>query len=188
MAFLFSYTHIWRDAGQSAEASKRIILGSKVFVQAFTLTFLAEWGDRSQIATIILGAREDPVGVTLGGILGHSICTFIAVMGGRIVAQRISVRTGKASQFSWPEKVRSVHSQDSSLALFFLSAFCFMSASSMSALVDGPRQSTRHLRNIRSQSRSLAARCFCSLPCRACCWRVTSLGRLRLTCRVPCRA
>lgn len=31
---------------------------SAIFLQAFTLTFLAEWGDRSQITTIILGARE----------------------------------------------------------------------------------------------------------------------------------
>jgi len=29
-----------------------------VFVQAFALTFLAEWGDRSQIATIVLGAAH----------------------------------------------------------------------------------------------------------------------------------
>ena len=34
---------------------------SRVFVQSLTLTFLAEWGDRSQIATIILGAREASV-------------------------------------------------------------------------------------------------------------------------------
>ncbi|XP_071846533.1 putative divalent cation/proton antiporter TMEM165 isoform X2 [Apostichopus japonicus] len=66
---------------------------SPIFLQAFTLTFLAEWGDRSQIATIVLAAREDVSGVTIGGIIGHSICTAIAVIGGRMVAQRISART-----------------------------------------------------------------------------------------------
>lgn len=74
-------------------ASPTTRLLSPVFVQAFVLTFLAEWGDRSQISTIILGAREDPLGVTLGGVIGHSICTAMAVIGGRMVAQRISVRT-----------------------------------------------------------------------------------------------
>lgn len=66
---------------------------SAIFLQAFTLTFLAEWGDRSQITTIILAARENPVGVTIGGTLGHSVCTALAVIGGKMVAQRISVRT-----------------------------------------------------------------------------------------------
>lgn len=66
---------------------------SKIFFQALTLTFVAEWGDRSQIATIILAAREDPVAVSLGAILGHSLCTLLAVIGGRLVAQWISVRT-----------------------------------------------------------------------------------------------
>jgi putative Ca2+/H+ antiporter (TMEM165/GDT1 family) len=66
---------------------------SPVFVQACTMTFLAEWGDRSQIATIALAAAKDPIGVTLGGILGHSICTGVAVIGGRMLATRISERT-----------------------------------------------------------------------------------------------
>jgi putative Ca2+/H+ antiporter (TMEM165/GDT1 family) len=66
---------------------------SAVFLQAFTMTFLAEWGDRSQLTTIILGAREDILGVIVGGILGHSICTGMAVVGGRLIATKISVRT-----------------------------------------------------------------------------------------------
>ncbi|GAB0094519.1 uncharacterized protein DMENIID0001_098290 [Sergentomyia squamirostris] len=66
---------------------------SRIFMQAFTMTFLAEWGDRSQLTTIILGARENVYGVVVGGILGHCICTGLAVIGGRMIAQRISVRT-----------------------------------------------------------------------------------------------
>lgn len=58
------------------------------------MTFVAEWGDRSQLTTIILSARESVIGVILGGILGHAICTGIAVIGGRLLAQRISVKTG----------------------------------------------------------------------------------------------
>lgn len=66
---------------------------SRVLMQAFTMTFVAEWGDRSQLTTIILGAREDAYGVIVGGVLGHMLCTGLAVIGGRMIAQRISVRT-----------------------------------------------------------------------------------------------
>lgn len=66
---------------------------STILLQAFILTFLAEWGDRSQISTIILGARENMVGTVMGGILGHGLCTGLAVIGGRMIAQRISVKT-----------------------------------------------------------------------------------------------
>ncbi|XP_033614759.1 transmembrane protein 165, partial [Fukomys damarensis] len=66
---------------------------SPIFVQALTLTFLAEWGDRSQLTTIVLAAREDPYGVAVGGTVGHCLCTGLAVIGGRMIAQKISVRT-----------------------------------------------------------------------------------------------
>jgi Ca2+/H+ antiporter, TMEM165/GDT1 family len=62
----------------------------RVFTQAFTLTFLAEWGDRSQIATIALAASKNPFGVVLGGLIGHAFCTGVAVIGGRMLAARIS--------------------------------------------------------------------------------------------------
>ncbi|KAH8420762.1 hypothetical protein KR222_004311 [Zaprionus bogoriensis] len=65
----------------------------RIFVQAFTMTFLAEWGDRSQLTTIILAASKDVYGVIVGGVLGHCICTGLAVIGGRLVASKISVRT-----------------------------------------------------------------------------------------------
>jgi putative Ca2+/H+ antiporter (TMEM165/GDT1 family) len=66
---------------------------TNVLTQAFTLTFLAEWGDRSQIATIALASAKDPLGVTFGGILGHAFCTGLAVIGGRMLASRISEKT-----------------------------------------------------------------------------------------------
>lgn len=64
-----------------------------VFSQSFTLIFLAEWGDRSQIATIALAAVKNAVGVTVGGFLGHCVCTGFAVLGGRLLAARISEKT-----------------------------------------------------------------------------------------------
>lgn len=56
------------------------------------MTFTAEWGDRTQIATIALAATYQPLGVVLGATLGHAICTAIAVVGGRLIAGKISER------------------------------------------------------------------------------------------------
>lgn len=63
------------------------------FVEAFSLTFIAEWGDRTQIATITLAATSHALGVALGAIAGHGICVAIAVLGGGMMAGRISERT-----------------------------------------------------------------------------------------------
>jgi putative Ca2+/H+ antiporter (TMEM165/GDT1 family) len=50
-------------------------------------------GDRSQIATIALAASHNPYGVTIGACFGHSLCTGLAVIGGRMLASRISEKT-----------------------------------------------------------------------------------------------
>ncbi|KAI0028983.1 hypothetical protein K488DRAFT_57381, partial [Vararia minispora EC-137] len=68
-----------------------LVLGP-VFVQAFMLTFLGEWGDRSQIATIALAAAHNVYLVTFGTIIGHSCCTALAVIAGRYVASKVSAK------------------------------------------------------------------------------------------------
>lgn len=70
---------------------------SPVFAQAFILTFLGEWGDRSQIATIALAAAHNIWLVSFGTIVGHSLCTGLAVLGGSWLAARISVKHGESS-------------------------------------------------------------------------------------------
>lgn len=71
-----------------------LALVSLAFIETFTMIFLAEWGDRSQISTMVLAARENVYAVTLGALLGHFLCTGLAVVGGRMIAQKISVKTG----------------------------------------------------------------------------------------------
>ncbi|KAJ2400813.1 GCR1-dependent translation factor 1 [Coemansia sp. RSA 2559] len=91
-----------REAGEGGGRNNCSVLGSvknllglllsPVFVETFVLVFLAEWGDRSQLATIALGAARNVYGVAAGTILGHTCCTGVAVVGGQLLASRISVK------------------------------------------------------------------------------------------------
>lgn len=76
------------------------LLLSPAWVQTFVMTFLGEWGDRSQIATIAMAAGQDYWWVTLGAILGHGCCTGVAVVGGRAIAGRVSLKVGMSYSLS----------------------------------------------------------------------------------------
>lgn len=71
------------------------LLLSPVWVQTFVMTFLGEWGDRSQIATIAMAAGQDYWWVTAGAVTGHAVCTAVAVIGGRAIAGKVSLRVGE---------------------------------------------------------------------------------------------
>jgi putative Ca2+/H+ antiporter (TMEM165/GDT1 family) len=64
-----------------------------VAVQVFSMVFLAEWGDRSQLATIVLAAAQNPWGVALGASSGHAVCSLIAVLVGRAMSSVLSIKT-----------------------------------------------------------------------------------------------
>ena len=76
---------------KQATGARKLVSG--VMIEAFTMTFLAEWGDRSQITTISLAAVQDAFGVTVGGCIGHFLCTGAAVLGGKQLASVIDERT-----------------------------------------------------------------------------------------------
>ncbi|MEB3161422.1 MAG: TMEM165/GDT1 family protein, partial [Synechocystis sp.] len=69
---------VLEEAEEAIEAGekqlKKIPKGWGIFLESFVLTFVAEWGDRTQIATIALAASNNVIGVTTGAILGHTIC------------------------------------------------------------------------------------------------------------------
>jgi len=67
--------------------------GWQVFVFTTTIFFLAEMGDKTQIATIALGARYDSVtSVTLGTTLGMMLANIPAVWLGRKFTERLPIQ------------------------------------------------------------------------------------------------
>jgi Ca2+/H+ antiporter, TMEM165/GDT1 family len=64
-----------------------------IIVEACSLVFVAEWGDRTQFTTIALAADYSASSVIVGGVLGHAVCAALAVVCGRWVCSRLSERT-----------------------------------------------------------------------------------------------
>lgn len=71
------------------------LLLSPAWVETFSMTFIGELGDRSQIATVAMAAGQEYFWVMVGATLGHFVCTAVAVIGGSVLAGRVSMRKGK---------------------------------------------------------------------------------------------
>ena len=82
----------WDAVNGRARLQSSGVLQRLIVLEALTLTFAAEWGDRTQLATITLSTTNHPLGVIIGATLGHAICAAIAVVAGRLIAGRLSER------------------------------------------------------------------------------------------------
>lgn len=101
------------------------LLLTPAWVQTFVMTFLGEWGDRSQIATIAMAAGADYWWVTGGAIVGHSICTAAAVIGGRAIAGRVSMRVGKSNTPKQPSEQSKTQRKLTMLNSHSRRCYCF---------------------------------------------------------------
>ena len=67
---------------------------SPAWIETFSMTFVGELGDRSQIATVAMAAGQEYFWIMVGATLGHFVCTAVAVLGGSVLAGRITMRKG----------------------------------------------------------------------------------------------
>ena len=63
---------------------------NNAFISGFFLIFLAEWGDKTQIASGLFGTQYDAVMVLCGTILALALVSIMAVYFGKIIAERIN--------------------------------------------------------------------------------------------------
>jgi putative Ca2+/H+ antiporter (TMEM165/GDT1 family) len=67
--------------------------GHGIFITTFLMIFLAEFGDKTQIAVAGLGAAEPPLPVWLGATLALAGTSAVGIWAGRTVLQRVPQRT-----------------------------------------------------------------------------------------------
>ena len=63
----------------------------KVFISTFLLIFLAELGDKTQLAVIALSAKEKtPLTIFVSAVFGFGLATVIAIIIGTVGAKYVS--------------------------------------------------------------------------------------------------
>jgi putative Ca2+/H+ antiporter (TMEM165/GDT1 family) len=98
LAATFAAFGLWmlvpdRDDGAGEKASDR-----GAFLTTVIAFFLAEMGDKTQLATVALGARYDsPVLVTLGTTMGMMVTNGLAVVFGERLTRRIPLKVMRAA-------------------------------------------------------------------------------------------
>jgi putative Ca2+/H+ antiporter (TMEM165/GDT1 family) len=92
--FLVGAVSSWRmrDTDESELVAHEVASHRRVATTAFTVVFIAEWGDLTQVLTANLAARyHSPLSVALGSALALWSVAALAVLGGRGLMAHVNV-------------------------------------------------------------------------------------------------
>jgi len=84
---------IWTLKGHKEEAPEDAKVSRDPFLSGFLLIFFSEWGDKTQIAAGLFGARYPPVYVLIGAMSALALLSIIAVYSGKWILSKIDPRT-----------------------------------------------------------------------------------------------
>jgi putative Ca2+/H+ antiporter (TMEM165/GDT1 family) len=81
------------DDDEAEAAANRKVTGFwSTYLTAFTVVFISEWGDLTQITTANLAATRGPLPVALGALLALVSVSALALVAGRFIADRVPLR------------------------------------------------------------------------------------------------
>ncbi|XVQ09976.1 TMEM165/GDT1 family protein [Spirillospora sp. CA-255316] len=81
------------DDDEDGAPAKRVTGLWPTYLTAFTVVFISEWGDLTQITTANLAATRGPLAVALGSLLALMTVSALALIAGRFIADRVPLRT-----------------------------------------------------------------------------------------------
>jgi putative Ca2+/H+ antiporter (TMEM165/GDT1 family) len=90
---IFIVFGVWTLAKREEEEEQKEIPDKKVFLQTFLIFVLAELGDKTQVAVILLTANYSaPIPVLLGALLGFAVVVAVGVLIGREIGKRVDTK------------------------------------------------------------------------------------------------
>ena len=88
LVFILFGILILKEKGEEEE-SEQSLSARGAFLSGFSIIFLSEWGDKTQIASALFATEYDPLMVFAGVMIALFILTLMAIFLGRYLSRRI---------------------------------------------------------------------------------------------------
>lgn len=93
VALLFIFFGIQSLREQGGDDDENIVekSGRSVLITAFVMIFMAELGDKTQLAVAGLSTTAEPVAIFIGATLALALTTLLGIIGGRWITRKLSI-------------------------------------------------------------------------------------------------